>query len=99
MKRSCKISFSRIVEEAGLNRAARWMPLAFSFFMLGALIVAFWGCSVSLDELQAMDLPDCPLGFTYLTVLAIVLFFAGAEFVGSLFDLFFAWLRLRRCAK
>ena len=93
MKRKhVKIPFSLIVKEAGLARAARWMPLGFNLFMLFGLLTA-----VQPEHL------DVPAFLSYIDPNALLLSFSSVvfglavlEFIGAFIDFFLAWLSLRK---
>ena len=88
-----KIPFSAIVEESGLNRAARWMPFAAAAFilMLGSMV-----CVYPQSESLVNLFLDAPEGLPWGVSCASAFLFAAFEFFGSLLDLLSAWLRLRK---
>ena len=89
-----KIPFSLIVKQAGLDRAARWMPFAAAAFLV--LYAATLGCVLPEPERLSFLFSECLPGVSMSVVFSVSLFFAALEFFGSLFDLLSAWLSLRK---
>lgn len=90
-----KIPFSLIVKQAGLDRAARWMPLAGAAFCL-LVVGCIVGCAPYAFEYGTSFLDECPVFFSMTSCCVMIFFFAALEFVGSLADLLSACLSLRK---
>lgn len=91
-KEKTRIPFEMIVKEAGLNRAARWMPIAFAGFVF---VVAVLFC-LSVPGLDEFLFSECVPASPLVVVYCSLLIFAGFELGGSLGDFLFAWDRLRK---
>lgn len=97
-----KIDFKLLVSEAGLDRAARWLPQVSVGLIVS--VAFFWGLDSCGQEFidKALEVGSMnPFDRDLLSVFTyfyIALFLGLAEFIGALIDLCFAWRKLRKAA-
>lgn len=89
-----KIPFSLIVKQAGLDRAARWMPFFAAAFLV--LFVVLIACTPFAAKLGTSFVEDTPTFFCLVGVVVTAFGLSCFEFFGSLLDLLFSWLSLRK---
>ena len=92
-----KIPFALIVKQAGLDRAARWMPFFAATFLV--LLVVLIACTPFAAKLGTSFVEDTPTFFCLVGVVFTAFGLSCFEFFGSLVDFLSAWLSLRKACR